>query len=81
MENKIIKIGQKVIFDPLEGVTLHNMGMKERGRREVVGTVVYINEDHRHFTVKYEDGGCEIRTSFKFNDIGTSVRVCEEGGE
>ena len=78
MKNKIIEIGQKVIFDPLDGVTLQMRGAKERERREVVGTVIYINEDHLYFTVEYYDGGCTIRTNFKFYDIGKTVRICEE---
>lgn len=79
MEKKIIEIGQRVVFDPLEGVDITNGLMKNRGRTEYTGTVVYINEPHRWFEVEYYINGIKSKIGFKFNDLGKSCRICEEG--
>lgn len=39
--------------------------------KTVLGTVVYINEDHRWFSVAYNG----LRTSFSFSDVGEGVKI------
>ena len=64
----MIRVGQKVRFDAfyamkqsIEMVTAYT-----------VGTVVYINERHKWFSVQY---GENQRTSFKFSEIGQVVKI------
>lgn len=67
----MIFIGEKVRFDPYEyigGVDIEFL----RGHL-VVGEVVEVNYAHKWFSVEY---GCPaMRTSFKFCDIGSVVKV------
>lgn len=67
----IVAIGQKVRFDPFLG--LHGYGV-EACRSIVTGTVVMVNEAHEWFSVEY--GNPKMRTSFRFDDIGTAVKIC-----
>lgn len=66
-----IKIGQKVRFDPFRDITGFASDMN-RGR-DVRGTVVYINEPHKWFSVEY--GKPKARISFNFFDIGHGVQL------
>ena len=66
----MITVGDKVVFDPY-----HTIDGQDRGflPRNVRGEVVEVNYAHKWFSVEY---GCPaLRTSFKFCDIGTEVRV------
>lgn len=67
----MVKVGQKVRFDPLCCVT----GFSAEAVRGnlVTGTVVYVNELHNWFSVEY--GNPKQRASFKFCDIGQGVKI------
>lgn len=70
----MIQVGQKVRFDAF-------CGMKETYKEEqapTVGTVAYINQRHKWFSVKY---GENQRTSFKFTEIGQNVHICQNQKE
>jgi hypothetical protein len=60
----MIKIGQKVRFDPFEDDRAQ--GIKDC-RGDVVGIVRYINEPHQYFMVEY--GEPPVRVCFKFADL------------
>lgn len=62
----MIKIGQKVKFDPFKGIRIGGM---TTGTNKVSGTVVYINTEHRYFTVEYKLGDETFKNSFNFNDL------------
>lgn len=66
----MVQIGQKVRFDAF-------FGMKETYKKDqapTVGTVIYINQRHKWFSVQY---GKNQRTSFKFTEIGQNVTICK----
>ena len=65
----MIKVGQKVEFDPLRGISFYGLAPLREVKQ---GTVVYVNEKHRWFTVEYDDGR---RTSYLFHDLGDTVRI------
>jgi hypothetical protein len=67
----MIKIGQKVKFNPHAG--MHSSG-DITPFENTVGTVKYINAAHRWFSVEYGDP--KLLISFNFHDIGKSVKVC-----
>ena len=66
-----MKIGQKVEFDPF--LLDMGMGMEDLRGELTTGTVVYINEKHKWFSVEYGDP--KARTSFNFADIDKVVTV------
>jgi hypothetical protein len=67
----MVVVGQVVEFDPL--AHCDGNGAEFYKGDVVLGEVVYVNYKHRWFSVEY---GCPaLRTSFKFCDIGTEVRV------
>ena len=68
----MVKVGQKVQFDPFRYITGYG-AMGIRGQ-VTTGTIVYINRKHKWFSVEY--GKHKLRTSFKFWDIGRVVTVC-----
>lgn len=70
----MIKVGQKVRFDPLASVC--GDGAKEFRGETIDGTVVYVNEPHKWFSVEYMKAGLKFRHSFNFADIGGAVTVC-----
>lgn len=71
----MIKKGMKVRFVPafVPGA-LH---WKEPDPSErVTGTVVYINWEHKYFTVEFKCGDTMQRESFKVSQIGQAVKIC-----
>ena len=66
----MIQVGQKVRFDALYGVKQSI----EKVSAPTVGTVAYVNEPHKWFSVQY---GENQRTSFKFFEIGQNVYLCK----
>lgn len=66
--------GMKVRFVPAASVGDH-MGW-QRKREAVVGTIVHINWQHKHFTAEYDCGGSKQKENFKFCDIGEAVIIC-----
>ena len=70
----MIKLNQKVEFDPFAGIHLAGI---VNDHEIVTGTVRYINKQHHWFSVEYGDEGAQRRISFKFDDIGKTVKVME----
>ena len=68
----MIKVGQKVRFDPFK--ELKGFGAEDHRGEFVTGTVVMVNEPHKWFSVEYGDP--KQRTSFKFSQIGKDVLIC-----
>ena len=68
----MIKLRQKVRFDPFKGIRSYGVSV---GEVEVEGTVVYINFAHRWFEVEYPTADGKVKTSFKFDDIGDLVTI------
>lgn len=66
----LVKIGQKVRFDILEGIKRP----EERHPAYTTGTVVWLNLRHGWFSVQYGDNQ---RASFKFTDVGQTVTLCK----
>lgn len=67
----MIVVGEKVRFDPFEYIKGQDISFY---RQTIVGEVVEVNYKHKWFSVEY---GCPaMRTSFKFCDIGSVVKVC-----
>ena len=70
----MIKMNQKVEFDPFAGI--HFAGIPNE-REVVTGTVRYINKLHHWFSVEYGDDEGKRRISFKFDDIGKNVNIVD----
>ncbi len=67
----MIVVGDTVQFDPFE--TMTGFASEDNKGNLVVGTIVYVNYEHKWFSVEY---GNKQRTSFKFCDIGEAVKIC-----
>lgn len=63
-------LGCKAQFDPFED--MDGYGMKTV-RQTATGTVVYVNQKHKWFSVEYGDP--KQRISFLFSDIGEKVQI------
>lgn len=63
-------LGCKVQFDPFEDMGGYGVEMV---RQSVTGTVVFVNENHKWFSVEYGDP--KQRISFLFSDIGEKVQI------
>lgn len=75
----MIDIGQKMRFIPYFNINEHD---DEEAKREktVTGKVIYVNRQHKQFTVKYNCGGTMMKETFKFTDIGKDIHVVRGGG-
>lgn len=62
----MIKVGQKVRFDPFHGIKA--CGVADVAGK-VEGTVVYVHPEHRYFTAEYEAADKKFKISFNFNDL------------
>ena len=69
----MVKVGQKARFAPLAYV--QSFGSNDCRGKYVTGTVVYVNEQNQWFSVEYNNP--KLRTSFKFSQIGTDVKLYE----
>lgn len=65
-----VKLGQAVYFDPFAFIT-NFYGRDGMLGKPVRGTVVYVNQYHRWFSVAYNG----LRTSFSFSDVGEGVKI------
>lgn len=63
-----MRIGRKVLFDPFRHMSTYGMGEISG---PVVGTVVYIHEDHGWFAVEYRG----IRTCYHFDEVGKYITL------
>lgn len=70
----MIDIGQKMRFIPHFNINEHD---DEEAKREktVTGKVIYVNRQHKQFTVKYNCGGTEQKETFKLSEIGKNVFI------
>jgi hypothetical protein len=64
-----MRVGQKVRFDPFEGIKFADVTALRGG---VTGKIVAIYPKHKWFSVEY---GNKQRTSFKFSDVGSVVTL------
>ena len=65
----MISVGQKVRFDPLAAIRT-----QKETAEYVTGTVVFVSEPHKWFSVKY---GEDNLASFKFYEVGQAVHICK----
>lgn len=65
-----VSVGQKVQFDPFNGI---RGPASSEVRKIVTGTVIAVYPEHKWFSVVY--GVHKLRTSFKFCDIEDGVNV------
>lgn len=78
----MVKIGDKVRFNPFDGIRVAMGSPKEP--KHVTGRVIDIHEDHKWFDVMYEMGGVKFRTAFNFADLrevgifGRKVKVVHD---
>ena len=70
----MITLGQKVEFNPLEGVTLWGNLCRDR----VEGTVIFIHEKNNWFMAEYtNNAGDRLKIGFNFCDIGKTVKLID----
>jgi hypothetical protein len=68
----MIKVGQKVRFNPFHGVRQYGLGSVH----DIVdGTVHYVHPTNGWFNVKYDNGDGTQLLGFKFHDIGKTVKL------
>lgn len=72
---KPVEVGQSVYFDPFAFIC-NFYGRNDMLGKPVCGTVVFINQAHRWFSVAYHG----LRTSFHFSDIGENVKLGRMNG-
>lgn len=70
----MIGIGMKVSFVPAFVPGSQNW-IKPDPSEIVTGTIVYIHWEHKYFTVEFKCGDTMQRESFKFFQIGKSVKI------
>jgi uncharacterized protein Veg len=69
----MVKVGQKVKFDPYKGLKVGSMASLSV---TLTGKVIEVFEDHHWFSVQYTDEeNNKRRTSFNFADIGVNVFI------
>lgn len=66
----MIEIGTRVSFDAFGSMSNQSI---IREHFYTTGTVVYVNEKHKWFSVEY--GNPKTRDSFNFCEIGKAVKV------
>lgn len=66
----MIKLGQKVYFDPFTDLRGFSSDLN-RGKK-VTGEVVYINKPHKWFSVAFRGNQ---RISFMFSQLGKDVKI------
>ena len=75
MTKIVIKVGQKVKFDPFE--SLSGFASKDNRGKNAIGTVVFVNKAHKWFLIEHECRRAKIRQAFKFSQIGREVKLCD----
>ena len=75
----MIDIGQKMRFVPYWNKSEHDDEATKR-EKTITGKVVYINRDHRTFTVEYSArGGNKQKETFQFSQIGEDIHIVRGG--
>ena len=68
----MIKVGQKVTFNPFRGLnSVSDITLFDNTE----GVVKYVNANNRWFSVEYGDPKMVI--SFNFHDIGKTIKLAE----
>lgn len=62
----MIKVGQKVRINPFTGLSTSGNTIPDA---ETIGKIIYVNYEHRYFTVEYNLGDQKAKLSYKFNDV------------
>lgn len=73
MKDCTVTVGTRVRFDPFACLTAQEDIKK---KQTIIGKVVMVNTRRGWFLVEYQLGGV-FRTSFKFSQIGTAVKICK----
>lgn len=69
----MIDIGQKMRFIPYWNISKQDTSETKR-ENQVTGKVIYVNRQHKSFTIKYTCcGGCYMKETFKFSEIGQNI--------
>ena len=68
----MIKIGQKVRFNPYKDLHIQGAGGIED---EVIGVVNYIHPTNGWFNVKYDGGDGPRLLGFRYDDVGKNVKI------
>ena len=68
----MIKVGQKVKFNPYKDIRTYGMS---GGDVTVIGTVHFVHPTHCWFNVEYDGGAGMQLLGFRFDDIGTAVKI------
>ena len=68
----MVDVGQKMRFVPSWNKNAFDdeQTIKEKS---VIGKVIYVNRQHKQFTVKYPCGGTKQKETFKFSEIGKTI--------
>ena len=70
----MIKVGQRVSFNPLSGVTLWGNICSDI----VEGTVIFVHEKKNWFMAEYiNNAGDRLKICFHFCDIGGNVKLID----
>ena len=69
----MIFAGDTVIFDPFAEIT--GFASEDHKGGLFVGTVAMVNHEHKWFSVEYSVNSMELRTSFKFSQLGRDVHI------
>lgn len=70
----MIDIGQKVRFVPYFIQSEHD-DEEAKQRKTVTAKVIYVDRDHKKFTVKYPCGGTEMKETFNLSQIGQDIHI------
>ncbi len=70
----MINIGQRMRFIPHFSINEKD-GEAERREKMIVGKVIFVNRQHKQFTVKFRCGGTDQKETFKFTDIGKDIFI------
>lgn len=78
----MIKVGTKVVCDPLKNLRLYSSAIfgNAGNDKKKQGVITYINKSHRWFLVECAiKNGAKIRRAYKFDCIGTDVNILDKG--
>ena len=71
----MIEVGQKVLIKPFQHIRCYGQASTDL---EVEGIVHFVHRTHHWFNVEHDIGAGKQLLSYKFDDIGTAVKLVEE---
>lgn len=74
----MVYLGQEMRYVPCYSKG-ENDGEPEKRAKSVTGTVIYVNREHKYFTVESHCGGVVHRESFKFSQIAKDIHIVRGG--